>query len=180
MVPGVLPYPVRYIPIPENETVHPPIANFTLSRGNITANISTVLLPRQTLGVSSHSSFLIYYLLFATVAFAVLVLAYYYSSGVPIPTRVMVSLGERRVEPIITAIYEYTGIKKVLRRYYLRLRNMIGCTTCTPREMAMMSRDKRIYMFAEVYEDVVYGSKNRMDVDNVISMIDKTIGGVKD
>jgi len=170
--PGRLSNPVRYIPIPENKTIHPIITNFTFQKGNITLSVTRTFTPQQPHAVVTHTSFLIYYLFIAAVVSLALVLFYYYSSGVPVPTRVMVRLGGGRPESFIRAIYEYTGIKKVLRKYYLKLREIFGCTSCTPRELAVMSKDKRLYRFAEVYEDVVYGSKNRSDVDEVVKEVE--------
>ncbi len=165
--------PVRYIPIPTNKTIHPIISNFTFQKGNITLSVARTLTPRQPGAVATHASFLIYYLFIAAVVSLALVLFYYYNSGVPVPTRVMVRLGGGRPEFLVRAIYEYTGIKKVLRKYYVKLREVFGYTSCTPRELAIMSRDKRLYRFAEVYEDVVYGSKYRSDVDDVVKEVEE-------
>ncbi len=55
--------------------------------------------------------------------------------------------------------YTYAGMKLVLRRYYLRLREALGCRRCTPRELAARSSRRELEEFAKLYEDVVYGSK---------------------
>lgn len=150
MCPGELTSPIRYLPVPKNETYHSIITNFTLTKGKLTANATQVIMPHEPQSVSTHPSFLIYYLFFAVIVPVILVLAYYYRAGIPVPTHVTINLGEGKTESIIKAIYEYTGIKKVLRKYYLWLREVIGCTTCTPREIALMSSDNRIYVFADV------------------------------
>lgn len=64
--------------------------------------------------------------------------------------------------------YLYPGVKAVLRRYYLRLRESVGCRTCTPREIA--TRVGSYADFAELYEEVVYGSKE-VDVARVRSVV---------
>jgi len=64
--------------------------------------------------------------------------------------------------------YLYPGVKAVLRRYYLRLRESVGCRTCTPREIA--SRVGSYADFAELYEEVVYGSKE-VDVARIRSVV---------
>ena len=56
----------------------------------------------------------------------------------------------------------------MLRRYYLRLRESLGCRTCTPREIA--TRVGSYADFAELYEEVVYGSKE-VDVARVRSVV---------
>ncbi len=172
--------PIRYIPIPENSTAHPVIINSTFPRGNLTLNSTEALMNKQPQAGPLHFPFLVYYLFSAIVIAVILILAHYYGGGIHAPTRVIVQLGARERRSFIEAIYEYAGIKKILRSYYLRLREIFGCPSCTPRELALMSRDRRIYRFAEVYEDVVYGSKERSDVDEVVREIDKIRGGVGD
>ncbi len=172
--------PIRYIPIPENSTAHTVITNSTFPKGNLTLNSTVALMNKQPPVGPLHFSFLIYYLFFATVIAVILILAHHYGGGIHAPTRVIVQLAAGERSSFIRAIYEYAGIKKTLRKYYLRLREIFGCASCTPRELALMSGDRRIYGFAEVYEDVVYGSKNRGDVDEVVKEIDKIRGGVGD
>ncbi|MCX8185399.1 MAG: hypothetical protein RMI56_02720 [Sulfolobales archaeon] len=55
--------------------------------------------------------------------------------------------------------YTYTGIKLTLRKYYLRLRESVGCRRCTPREIVEKYGRREFEKFAKIYEDVVYGSK---------------------
>ena len=64
--------------------------------------------------------------------------------------------------------YLYPGVKAVLRRYYLRLRESVGCRTCTPREIA--TRVGSYTDFAELYEEVVYGSRE-VDLARVRSVV---------
>gem|GEM_PF-1176224 len=55
--------------------------------------------------------------------------------------------------------YIYPGIKLVLRRYYLKIRDAVGCRRCTPREIVTKCGRVEYEEFAKLYEDVVYGSK---------------------
>ncbi|MEM1935109.1 MAG: hypothetical protein QXU65_04800 [Sulfolobales archaeon] len=55
--------------------------------------------------------------------------------------------------------YVYSGVKLVLRRHYLRLRETLGCRSCTPRELITKCGKKEYEEFVQLYEDVVYGSK---------------------
>ncbi|MCS7098775.1 MAG: hypothetical protein RMH84_03925 [Sulfolobales archaeon] len=55
--------------------------------------------------------------------------------------------------------YTYSGIKLVLRKYYLKIRESVGCRRCTPREIVEKCGRREYEEFARIYEDVVYGSK---------------------
>ncbi|MEM2080434.1 MAG: DUF4129 domain-containing protein, partial [Nitrososphaerota archaeon] len=55
--------------------------------------------------------------------------------------------------------YVYPGVKLVLRKYYLKLRDALGCRKCTPRELLTRYGRSEYEDFVQLYEDVVYGSK---------------------
>ncbi len=55
--------------------------------------------------------------------------------------------------------YVYPGIKMVLRKYYLKIRDVVGCKRCTPREIVTKCGKTEYEEFVKLYEDVVYGSK---------------------
>ncbi len=89
-----------------------------------------------------------------------LLLTVWYGREIPAPVRYL-TITRRRPEglPVELFEYAYAGMKLVLRGYYLRLREALGCKRCTPRELATMSGRWELEKFAKLYEDVVYGSK---------------------
>jgi hypothetical protein len=90
-------------------------------------------------------------------------------------TEVLVNIGEKNVyEAIPSAEYIYTGLKKILRRYFIALRDRAKCVGCTPREV--LHKLKQYHRFVEVYEDVVYGDKQRSDVEEAINEVKSSEG----
>ena len=54
----------------------------------------------------------------------------------------------------------------------MKLREGVRCSWCTPREL--VSKINKYHRFADVYEDVVYGCKERRDIKMVLD----EVGGV--
>jgi hypothetical protein len=68
-----------------------------------------------------------------------------------------------------TVNYVYKGVKSILRKYLTLLRSRVGCSICTPREVS--HRLGFLKKFVEVYEDVVYGDKQRLDIDEALQEV---------
>jgi len=80
----------------------------------------------------------------------------------------------RRAEEqdLLSIAYSYKGIAKILRELFIKVRNKIGCKYCTPRETALKRfSEPLLQLFAQLYEDVVYGSKHREDTPTVINEV---------
>lgn len=72
--------------------------------------------------------------------------------------------------------YVYSGVKLVLRRYYLKLRETLGCRKCTPRELITRCGRSEYEEFVQLYEDVVYGSKElSSDSEKVLVRLNDSI-----
>ncbi|MEM0371777.1 MAG: hypothetical protein QXG46_04810 [Ignisphaera sp.] len=91
-----------------------------------------------------------------------------YTGYVPV-----ISMYRRTEELDVLAItYSYKGIAKILRELFIKVRNKIGCRYCTPRETALKKfSEPLLQLFAQIYEEVVYGSKHREDVYKVIGKV---------
>lgn len=133
--------------------------NTSLSQESLLANITPAL---------------VYVLLVALAAFMVYVILIYlrhkYSGPMlfSVVHKTSKSLGD------ITIDYSYEGIAKILREVFLNIRNRLCKPYCTPREIALKySSSPLLQLFAKVYEDVVYGSKERDDVGSVVAEVMK-------
>lgn len=72
--------------------------------------------------------------------------------------------------------YSYKGIAKILHELLIELRNKVSCRYCTPREVSFkLITSSLIKLFVSIYEDVVYGAKNRDDVYIVIEKVRENI-----
>lgn len=163
---------IRYVPISIN------------SPGGLQANLSGLqgnisLKPINLLNYPSSSSFIassnfpVEYLLLALgLALIIFIAILYIRSWYREEPNISILLGEKELyEQRITVVYAYRGLKKILREYFIRFRNKVGCSNCTPREtLGKLGFLKR---FVEVYEDVVYGDKQRGDVESVIDEVKK-------
>lgn len=162
---------LRYIPISIN------------SFGNIKANLNATPFnvssePMEIVQYpgSASSSYVVtnfpieYVLLFVGFALIFLIVLLYTRSWYRGGHDIYVMLGEKEQrERGIKVEYSYHGIKRILRDYFVKFRNRIRCPYCTPRE----TLNKLIFLkkFVEVYEDVVYGDKQRVDAENVIDEV---------
>jgi len=66
---------------------------------------------------------------------------------------------KEREEKIL--MYIYDGVREVLRKIFLRIREDLRCIYCTPREISLKNHEKiDLKAFADVYERAVYGRKD--------------------
>ncbi|MEL9940387.1 MAG: hypothetical protein QW348_06525 [Ignisphaera sp.] len=162
---------LRYIPISIN--------SFGNTKANLSAtpfNVSSEPIEIVQYPGSAPSSYVVtnfpieYVLLFIGFALIFLIVLLYTRSWYRGGHDVYVVLGEKEQrERGIKVEYSYHGIKRILRDYFVKFRNRIRCPYCTPRE----TLNKLIFLkkFVEVYEDVVYGDKQRLDAENVIDEV---------
>lgn len=165
---------IRYLPLPSNEL------NLTLPGGNFSVAGNGTSVVRQLLGffgpVATPVGVLALVILSTIVALFLITL--WYSKDVAAFARhyaVMVrrALDRAHEEPIE---YVYPGFKLTLRKYYLRLREKIGCGRCTPRELALRCGKEEYVDFAQLYEDVVYGSRPPTpEVGKVLARLDGSV-----
>jgi len=68
--------------------------------------------------------------------------------------------------------YSYEGLAKMLREIFMGIRDKLCGRHCTPRETASKCSSINILkLFADVYEDVVYGMKLRIDAVNIVNEV---------
>lgn len=154
----------RYLPLGEDLEY---VVNVTVTRTPVNVTRTPIAGGLPSLG-GSALSFLILGVVAGLLVLLIVAsaLSYLYRGESPITPR--------RYSPRLRQVlgelveYLYPGIKAVLRRYYLRLRESLGCRTCTPREIA--ARVGSYADFAELYEEVVYGSKE-VDPSRVRSVV---------
>ena len=157
--------------------------NLTFVSGYNQSNVSftNVSVKVFSSGVSPHMNYsflLVYVVLFLSFVLIVLVIIMYYSGRGREGVGLNIFIGgEKGFHRFPRLNYVYDGVKAVLRKYFLELRNKLGYRNCTPRELYISTRIKELEDFAEVYEDIVYGSKIRKDYTRVISMVRKLVGG---
>ncbi|MEM1542271.1 MAG: hypothetical protein QW101_03960 [Ignisphaera sp.] len=167
----------RYIPIPIRQISY--ISTNASNRHPI--NASTYLLPSEAnYNVSVYQKPLentigyvvLYALLIIIVGSLIYILFIYsrhrYTGYIPV-----ISMYRRAEEQDLLSIaYSYKGIAKILRELFIKVRNKIGCKYCTPRETALKRfSEPLLQLFAQLYEDVVYGSKHREDTPTVINEV---------
>jgi len=122
-------------------------------------------------GVFTYSDIFLYIILIASLAFIIIMILLYLWGSQKIFSS-PIYIGRKKTSDTIPIIsYVYEGIKRVLREYYIVIRDRMRCKNCTPREIAIKIRSKPLELFAHLYEDVVYGSKSRKDVYNVMDMV---------
>ena len=162
---------LRYIPISINS-----FGNIQMNLSATPPNVSLKPMEFAQYPVPAPSSYTVtnfpieYVLLFIGFALIFLIVLLYTRSWYRGVHDVYVMLGEKEQrERGIKVEYSYHGLKKILRDYFVKFRNRIRCPYCTPRE----TLNKLIFLkkFVEVYEDVVYGDKQRVDVENVIDEV---------
>ena len=62
--------------------------------------------------------------------------------------------------------YVYKGMALALRKMYLALREEMGCSSCTPRELSQRAGGA-LNLFAELYEKAVYSARHLVDPGEV-------------
>lgn len=78
---------------------------------------------------------------------------------------------------LFTYGYVYEGLAKMLRELFVNIRDRFCGRYCTPRETALKLSSARIMsLFAEIYEDVVYGMKLRLDAVDIVNEVKKYLG----
>lgn len=83
--------------------------------------------------------------------------------------------GEKSIFNYIPKVnYVYEGIKSILRKYFVKVRDKFQCFSCTPREL--LKRVPFISKFVTVYEEIVYGNKNKSDVKEALNEVDRVCG----
>lgn len=76
--------------------------------------------------------------------------------------------------------YTYSGLPKLLREAFIKLRNKFCGIYCTPRELALrFKKSEKLQIFVNVYEDVVYGAKERSDAYRVLQEVEDLYNGTK-
>ena len=176
----ILANPLRFVPIPYNRPPQNistrPHLNATYTPPKTVINQTPVI---HTVSQGPDLWFLPLILIGVFTALVIVILYSYYRYGEGRPATATVYLGGTSGQPVFvpTVQYVYTGIKAVLRKYLVQLRRIMGCTTCTPRELSMRGRDKCLNEFAYVYEEVVYGSKVIGRVSEVLEKIRRRLGG---
>lgn len=164
---------LRYVPIPSslNELAPDMLLNITsLPNASIkTQNVSHYIpLPIQYPVISNE--FVEYLLLVMALSLIFFTVILYIRNIYRESSNVLITIGKEKLyEAMPSAEYIYTGLKKILRRYFIVLRNKARCIGCTPREV--LYRLKLYRRFVEVYEDVVYGDKQREDVEEAINEV---------
>ncbi|MEM4789509.1 MAG: hypothetical protein QXV06_06935 [Ignisphaera sp.] len=167
----------RYIPIGE-----------VLLKGyrNITQANLTLLEPHE-INISVRGEYYYYqenmlsqimnYLPYIIMIVGFLILAVIYLIG---PRRYFVApvkiiFGEKDLFGYIPKVnYVYEGIKFILRKYFIKVRDRAQCISCTPREL--LKRVPFISKFVNTYEEVVYGDKRRSDVEEALNEVDRICG----
>lgn len=91
--------------------------------------------------------------------------------GGPIHLKGLIDYSEKHFEK---AMYYYTGLKRVFRDVFLKVKKKLNVGNKTPRETA--SVDSKLEKFAEMYEDVVYGDKERSEALSVINAVKRVFG----
>ncbi|MEM1628072.1 MAG: hypothetical protein QXP02_03330 [Desulfurococcaceae archaeon] len=164
---------LRYIPIPQ------PPPEMPISQGNITmvnntlpaSGVWVVGTSKEGLEQPSHEVIMLIALIIMLVTCTVLILLFMRSN----PTYGSVHLKtftKQYGEHLGRVNYRYSGLKLILRKIFLRLKERLNMgSDKTPREIA--SIDSRARSFAEIYEDIVYGDKERGDVSMVVEFVKK-------
>jgi hypothetical protein len=149
--------------IPRNETItHHPVYNHTVTT--------------TTMHVSGQPNYLLADILITAIMVIIIVVLIetYYRYTPPRSTQVWVRTwrksGEEESLPIT---YDYSGVKAVLRKYYVILRGRLGCRNCTPRELAEKAGVGLISAFARIYEEVVYGNRLLKNISRVLKSIER-------
>ncbi|MEM0027563.1 MAG: hypothetical protein QXT53_06770 [Ignisphaera sp.] len=162
---------IRYIPVSINS-----IENIKGNLSSMPVNISLkttafVRSPTSSSSLYTLSNFPIeYILLFIGFALIFIITLLYTKSWYREESNVLVQFGEKEYyEEMCKIEYSYYGLKRILRNYFVNFRNRIRCPYCTPRET--LSKLSFLKRFVDVYEDVVYGDKQRADVETVIDEV---------
>ncbi|MEM2698841.1 MAG: hypothetical protein QXF17_05950 [Ignisphaera sp.] len=162
----------RYIPIPRGIG----LSNHTYVEYNLTVgyrngvNVSMEIAPGEQQPFILPWSYLLYAFLISLIVIIAVIAVFYMSFGYRGTIARIVSGTKEGYRGVPEVTYVYTGVKAILRKYYMKLREKVQCLQCTPREIAFKIG---IYgRFADVYEDVVYGCKERRDIDRVLSEVD--------
>ncbi|MEM4484796.1 MAG: hypothetical protein QW366_01000 [Sulfolobales archaeon] len=160
-------YISRYTIIPEEVASQQNIANLLInsSKANTTQLINAVNSQETSFGGLPPE---ISYILVMTIILAVTILLLIMISP---------SLSRNIERPLISSasadargegegsIYRYEGVRLVLREIYLRLRILLRCSICTPRELSGSSfkTDLDLKTFSYLYEEIVYGGREPID-----------------
>ncbi|MEM0001039.1 MAG: hypothetical protein QXP03_06300 [Desulfurococcaceae archaeon] len=166
---------LRYIPIPPR----PEGAPYWEHGYNATAETTSatmepnIVTSYEQLLAHSRNVWLLVCLVLVSVMGVLLALMVLRSSplGGAIQLRGLVDHSERYFEK---ALYQYAGLKRVLRDVFLKVRKKLNAGNKTPREMAGM--DRKLEKFAEMYEDVVYGDKERGEALSVVNAVKRVFG----
>ncbi|MET1160397.1 MAG: hypothetical protein ABWW65_05495 [Thermoprotei archaeon] len=175
---------IRYIPLPWEKPLpeNRVFENYTGLPGNISGNESIPYVVEYTArtGGADYSYLIPYILLFISFVVLFLVIFSYYIKGGVGRTYTRLYIGRRAVhEGFPEVTYIYSGVKKILRKYFVELRRVFMCKNCTPRELSEKTRLNEVKLFTELYEDVVYGSKARPNIQNIVRGVDKLLASNK-
>lgn len=165
---------IRYLPLPSNEL------NLTIPGGNFSIASDRTSVVRQLLRVVGATTTPVGVLALAilSVIVALFLITLWYSKDVATFARHYAVSVRRAIDRAYEEPFEYVypGIKLTLRKYYLKLREKVGCGRCTPRELALRCGRKEYEDFAQLYEDVVYGSRpSPPEVSRVLARLDDSV-----
>ncbi|ADM27261.1 hypothetical protein Igag_0423 [Ignisphaera aggregans DSM 17230] len=143
-------------------------ANLSFINLSISPGVERVVVATESY---TYSDIFLYIILIISLAF-IIIMIFLYLWGSQKFSSSPIYIGRKKSSDTIPIIsYVYEGVKRVLREHYIVIRDRMRCRHCTPREIAIKIKSKPLELFAHVYEDVVYGSKSRKDIYNVIDMV---------
>lgn len=163
---------LRYIPIPQQPPEMPlPQGNLTMVNNTfITSRVAVTIPPGEQFEPLSHETIVLIVLITMLITCSILILLLIRSKPIYNVTYVKTFV-KQQIEGIGEISYHYSGLKLILRKIFLELRSRLKIGNKTPREMALIENKTRD--FAEIYEDVVYGDKERRDFWVVIEFVKK-------
>lgn len=109
------------------------------------------------------------------VGFLILAIAYLIGPRRYSVAPVKIIFGEKDLFGYIPKVnYVYEGIKSILRKYFVKVRDRAQCISCTPREI--LRKIPLISKFVDIYEEIVYGDKKRSGVEEALNEVDRACG----
>lgn len=167
---------LRYIPIlpkPEGAPYWERGYNATVETTSTTTELNIVTGYEQLLMYYSKNVWLLVCFFLISVTGVLLALMVLKSSplGAPVYLKGLIDRSEKYFE---RALYYYTGLKRAFRDVFLKIKKKLDAGNKTPRETA--SLDRKLEKFVEMYEDVVYGDKERSEALSVINAVKRVFG----
>ena len=163
---------IRYKPLPFKTNPAPGrVPGYIPQKATTTTPHSNYSIPYQPPGEMGNPWYLpLVFISLAVIALIIILYSYYKSQPVKPP---IVNIVTGRINKEITPRikYSYSGVKLVLRRIYLLLRERVNCYYCTPREIYSRDRRREVGLFARIYEEVVYGSKTLSGIERIIKRL---------